>query len=81
MGIPTGEELLESLRDGRLPFIDGDRERMSRPIRALPQRRRGLAQLYDMRAAWARKLRPRPWLAQRVRRAPAGSIRGWTGLS
>jgi aromatic ring hydroxylase len=25
MAIPTGEQLLQSLRDGRLLFIDGDR--------------------------------------------------------
>jgi aromatic ring hydroxylase len=37
MGIRTGKELLESLRDDRALFIDG--ERVADVTRALPERR------------------------------------------
>ena len=39
MGIRTGEELLQSLRDGRQLFIDGERVGDVTTDRALPRRR------------------------------------------
>ena len=42
MAIRTGKELLESLRDGRQLFIDGERVADVRPICALRRRRAAL---------------------------------------
>jgi hypothetical protein len=81
MGIPTGEELLESLRDGRQPFIDGDRVKdVTTDPRLVAAAAGPRSALRHVRAAWAASYVP-SLAAQRVHRAPAGSIRGWTGLS
>ena len=48
MAIRTGEQLLQSLRDGRRLFIDGDRAEDVSTDRRFAAAARSLAQLYDM---------------------------------
>ncbi len=48
MGIRTGEELLQSLRDGRQLFIDGERVEDVTTDRRFAAAAQSLAQLYDM---------------------------------
>ena len=53
MGIRTGEELLESLRDGRALFIDGERVADVTADPRLAAAAQSLAELYDMQHASA----------------------------
>src|SRR5271165_4962279 len=48
MGIRTGGELLESLRDGRALFIDGERVKDVTTDRRFAGAAQSLAELYDM---------------------------------
>ena len=48
MGIRTGEELLQSLRDGRALFIDGERVADVTTDPRFAEAARSLAALYDM---------------------------------
>jgi 4-hydroxyphenylacetate 3-monooxygenase len=47
MPIPTGEQLLQSLRDGLQPFIDGDRVEDVTTDPRFTATAQSLAQLYD----------------------------------
>jgi 4-hydroxyphenylacetate 3-monooxygenase len=72
MGIRTGEELLQSLRDNRQLFIDGERVRDVTADPRLAAAAQSLAQLYDMQhdpALIERMTFPSPTSGERVGRS------------